>query len=78
MARLSHRFLSLLSGLGLIGMGDRLFPSLANPGHMETRYRIPDGKIYASRSRYTPGGPHRNCGDRGISPKSVARRQAQS
>lgn len=29
----------------------------------------------ASIARYTPGGPNRNCGDRGISPKSVLRRQ---
>lgn len=70
---MGHRLISLLSGLGLIGMGERLFPAVSNPMEMETRYRIPTGKIYASRSRYTPGGPHRNCGDRGISPKSLIR-----
>lgn len=27
-------------------------------------------------SRYTPGGPNRNCGKRGINPKSYLRKQA--
>lgn len=26
------------------------------------------------RSRYVPGGPNRNCGDRGISPKKLISR----
>lgn len=34
--------------------------------------------VGGSRSCYTPAGPHRNCGDRGISPKSVARHQARA
>lgn len=40
-------------------------------GDRPQRYYIPGGRIYRSRSRYTPAGPNRNCGERGISPKKV-------
>lgn len=32
---------------------------------------------YYSRSRWTPGGEFRNCGDKGISPKLVERHNAR-
>ena len=71
----SNKFLALLSGIGLLSMGQLLFPIMLDNGtrRHETRHRLASGKIYVSRSRYTPGGANRNCGDRGISPKRLTR-----
>lgn len=68
---------SVLSALLSAGrvMAGMIIPSkkMGEPGTQ--MYRVAAGKNYVSRSCYTPGGRNRNCGDRGISPKSFHRHQ---
>lgn len=61
---------NLLSFIGLLGIG----AAPSSHSVFGQRYYVPAGKRYVSRSRYTPGGPNRNCGDRGISPKRLIAR----
>lgn len=63
--------LAALAAMGRVVAG-ALIPQPSGAAHQS--WRIAAGRNYVSRSYYTPGGPNRNCGDRGISPKSVARR----
>lgn len=64
--------LSALLSAGRVIAGS-LMPDRSEPTGQRQLYHLASGKNYVSRSRYTPGGPNRNCGARGISPKSVKR-----
>lgn len=64
--------LGALLGLGRVLAG-ALVPDTREPSGFRQTYRLASGKNYVSRSRYTPGGPNRNCGERGISPKLLKR-----
>ncbi len=66
---------SFLSALLMAGrvLAGAMVPDKREPSGYRQTYRLASGKNYVSRSRYTPGGPNRNCGDRGISPKLLKR-----
>lgn len=61
-------FIGAMSGLAMLSQG--LMTDLQFRG-LDRGYK---GRRSIDRSRYTPAGPRRNCGERGISPKLLRRR----
>lgn len=74
MHRPRFSFLSALMAAGRVVAG-AIMPGPTPDSQGRQLYKLAGGKNYVSRSCYTPAGARRNCGDRGISPKSFARRQ---
>lgn len=73
---------SLAAGLStLVGVGSNVLsrdeaPKMPPPTKKKTKRRRAKAapSYLTAHGKYIPGGEHRNCGDNGISPKSVKRR----